>query len=863
MYVPDTNEGLIKVNFTNDLAIADHINENSGNPGSPLVSTPYSLGGYTIPILNDIAGGRTYTILKAKIPNKANEDLRQIARVINDSSTAYPYVDTTTITIVQIDGWGSDETLRDHGWTILSDPKTPKRLKTLNRPFRLWSTPDRPIRVALIDDADYVDPDVCGVYDEDDIEKILDGGFSISRDFYLQTLGNIDFPLRPWEDQQLSDLMRARIFSSRAEHFKAFNARIFGDFEYVGCDNPPERKGHLKGQAFVNVSDVCERMGVDIIAPRSALKYQTSCTKNFVLLEPQSCKFQATGDAQSISNNPALFMPDSVKNYTENFMASKFKDLTNDKIMESWFKMDAPEYSVNGERKYTKADLINLTKWNARFWIMSGMSLKQSPFLFEQMANNLISMLDRKDDRKMPIPIPCAVRAQVVSQSFASLCGEDFEEDSVIERGVARWSEALEVLVVHDEDWIEMYPSHGGCDLDDFFVVMWRTFKNQRKIVIFRSPNDFGEYSMFDYHHGDWYPQEHLSANNSYVLFPEIPDDESLWPKRLSEAVRDGEVIYDGLPSEVAGTPESTREFYSLADVAEAISNNQGTDAAVGANVNARALYSTSVRAHRPRQLTTMESCIDSAVQGGSRIDIDAVMGESLSIIDEIITGNYSVDKYLWFTRFATIHGKKLDPSRLTSTHMTKIHDFRKKYVHDFMVYAKKYARGYCAVNLDPRIHSLGRRRLLEGYDHVKQARFSTYEIQKALREEGLPTERVWDTVHAHLRAKILDQPTEAERHDFVMGLYSSTLKALTSTTGRVTDQLMMNPDLFDLLMEALRYYGIAAHLYVDDSGSICRYYTNEWDLTCSQTGRHIHTNNPLYLQYWHANDHKLPKKLD
>src|SRR5688572_10251698 len=102
---------------------------------------------------------------------------------------------------------------------------------------------------------------------------------------------------------------------------------------------------------------------------------------------------------------------------------------------------------------------------------MSGMSLRESPWLFEQMARNIVSIIHVKDPKKMRIPVPCSVRAQVISASMSAAAGEDIE----VEPGQLRWNRAHEVMVVSDADWIEMYESHGGNDLDDFFVGYWRT----------------------------------------------------------------------------------------------------------------------------------------------------------------------------------------------------------------------------------------------------------------------------------------------------------------------------------------------------------------------------------------------------
>lgn len=846
MFVTQDNAGLVRINYTTDVKLAQRINVLATEAEAPAVSSPVTMGGYRFPILEHLAQARDFQILKTTVcEDKRSPHGIAIHEILHDINTVYAYVDTNTLTVVQIDGWDRNiENLGKHGWVVTAAQKTFKRLKGLNRPFRLWDHLDRPLRVAIVDDDGYCDSESVDGWDSATRERLLDGAFVIHPRLFEGCMENLSFPVMSGEVMSADD-WRAATFRAQTRNQKAFNARIYGDFHVIGGDEID--KGSFKGQAFIDVSDTCDRMGVDIIAPRSALKDEVCGSETFVLLEPQSTKWHANGDKQSISNVPALFDPNDVATWISAMMQEQFEGLCNDKLLEQWYNLTSPAYSDAGERRYDDTDLITLTKWNARAWVMSGLRLKDSPWLFQQMAQNLISAIKVRDIRKMRIPMPCAVRCQVISASMASMAGCDVD----IQTGSIRWLAEHEVLVVHDDDWLEMYESHGGMDLDDFFVGYWRTINNLRKVVIMRSPNDYGEYSIFDYVEGDWYPTEQLGDN--YILFPEVSGDPKLWPKRLSEAIADGEITYVGLPSERGEHDPIVPHPYGLKDVYAAMINNANAQSCVGRNVNARGLWATSMNQHRPVQLAPMESCIDTGAQGGHADDILAVTDEADSILSLVVNdpSQPKIDHYTWATRFEKLYGIPFDASRLESGHLTQIHNFREVYAEKFMEMVKEYVNEHVGTSCDPRIHGLGARFLGEGYDIMLMARRNLMERQQNSGRSATGSD--WDSIHRMVvdRIEKLERPTD--RHDLMMGLYSACLKFPARTTGRVSDQLVMNPALFDKLMAALRFYGIAGHLMIDVNGKITRWLQESWDMECTSCHAFANTTDPMQYQQYHA----------
>ncbi len=143
MFSTNDNAGHVRINFTTNVALADKINPVAMTAEKPkVISTPVTMGGYRYPILEDMAQGRHFQILKARIAGEDDTEAQEmIDAVLDDSDTALSYVDAATLTVVQIDGW--NEKLGDHGWTIWAGQKSFKRIKTMVRPFRLADCPER------------------------------------------------------------------------------------------------------------------------------------------------------------------------------------------------------------------------------------------------------------------------------------------------------------------------------------------------------------------------------------------------------------------------------------------------------------------------------------------------------------------------------------------------------------------------------------------------------------------------------------------------------------------------------------------------------------------------------------------------
>jgi hypothetical protein len=89
-------------------------------------------------------------------------------------------------------------------------------------------------------------------------------------------------------------------------------------------------------------------------------------------------------------------------------------------------------------------------------------------------------------------------------------------------------------------------------------------YDGKKVVIICRSPNDLGEYSIFEYTEGDWSPVWHNAAGIP-TEFPEVSGRD--WPKRLSKAIFDGDITYAGLPSKSLPKTKPEQAPYSPDDV--------------------------------------------------------------------------------------------------------------------------------------------------------------------------------------------------------------------------------------------------------------------------------------------------------
>lgn len=340
-----------------------------------------------------------------------------------------------------------------------------------------------------------------------------------------------------------------------------FNCRVIGDIEFVDINgNVLNIQGHLKFQVCRDNSmpdDVAFMTSEDNI--KSELHpVEGGCGWAVAIFDPQGVK-EAYNDRQTIVGHPFLLDAKQAREVTKDEGKKAFTKLVSGQMFKS------PEELFNAEfdKKFSwVGEAFNrLLRWRTSQWNLYGMSYLDSPWMFQQLGWQWTQTLNWDSEywnKTLKVKIRCAVRAQVVSASAANLhSGVNMSPAN----GTPEWCAKLHVLVVSDEDWVNIIiPSHGGCDLDDFFVIRWVTFNGNKYILITRNPNARGEYSLWNYKEGDWFPN-HTTSKGEEISFPEIT--RKRWPKQILQALADGDTEYLKLPTEVS--PDATLDDDRLA----------------------------------------------------------------------------------------------------------------------------------------------------------------------------------------------------------------------------------------------------------------------------------------------------------
>jgi hypothetical protein len=403
-----------------------------------------------------------------------------------------------------------------------------------------------------------------------------------------------------------------------------------------------------------------------------------------------------------------------------------------------------------------------------------------------------------------------------------------------------------------------MYESHGGHDEDDYFKCFYRTmvggdlYDGERVVIICRSPNGYGEYSIFKYVEGQWCPTWH-KADGTPVQFPEVSGRG--WPTRLSDAIYYGDVKYDKLPSEYQKKVKATGHYTPddvIRDMRVAMSGGN-----VGGYVNAVMAHSLVLHAHRPNQLCSMEKAIDKCINPDYIEDVLAIDAEARAIVREIIDSKQPVDVDFWsrrgFARYLK-DGETVDLFEGKISHMNAM--CQEKYRE----YCERI-REWSQTNAGPPqiVHDLGKRLYFHALPIVRNFRSTIYTVNtsEATQATGTIVRNSWEQLYSDIVDIIKSFEREEDKHDFVLAMYSVSLKVPTSS-GKITDQIVMNRFVYPYLEAALQFYGIANTIVFspsqDGDVNIFSMENKQWKYVNS-IGQVETFNDPLEFQDAHRTD--------
>lgn len=801
-------------------------------------------------ILNHIGSG-DYKIYTLPIPRTPREF--EIAKhFLYDPKVQYALVDKSQgghkvvyCVIEDSPGWMS--VLSKLGYEVYSGPKTNKRLKSFHRPALLNAHFDH-LHVEVVDPTDYtrynfysVDDDmgVIPEYQTDAVrERLLDGGFVISTRIIQQAVKNIPMHLPPANDEvQTRDyyydpVLRQHLIEDLLST-PVFNVRITGS------------EGFIKGNAIV--AELPE--GIDVITSEANIKSEIKCTTGYSFLaEPQGSKKRVLTDDQTFINFPQLFPHEDMEMWLDEDYQKIFNDATSGHLMTSWKHI----YQRRWRDDHDLAD--NEARAKSQYigyrWTAAGFNITQSPWLFKTSAISNAKPLEHR------LPIPCAVYEQIISESLARMAGYDIE----VEEGTIVRINELQVHVVSDIDWVEMYTSHGGHDQDDFFKLFYRNmeggdYDGENVVIAVRSPNGYGEYTIFNYVEGSWSPTWH-KADGTPIKFPKI--DGTNWPTRLSTAVKFNQVNYLGLPSK--SLPRQNRSgLYTQDDVIRdmEIAMSGGN---VGGFVNAVMTHSMVLANHRPEQLCSLEDAIDKCINPDNVADVQAIDAETRKIMREVIDSGQDIDRSLWFGRKISMFVSPEEQPNLVEGRLTKFFKLCSAKNQAFKIrvdeWSQKNARPPQIVfDLGARLYTFAHPIVNDFRSNVQKANSTQYQ-----NSNGLIARNEWESIYDYVVDTILSYERVEDRHDFVISLLSVALQQPT-TLGTVSDQIVMNRHVYPYLESALQFYGVAMiPFFVVDNNSfkIERYKVDEFTYVTPE-GEQLLFTDPLEYQNAHKKDSPLP----
>jgi len=819
----------------------------------PLLSgEDYQIGFYDAGIARQFLKNGNFKYAQYTLPIPSNlEEYSQVVDIVNYPNVEYALVDKDKLVFFvtpATNGWLTEFT--ELGYHVYAGEKTNKRLKSFHRATLLSHIfPKEELGLVIVEDTSYTnydffnDPDIPDyMRDPDVLKRLLDGGFVISNRIVNRAIQNLPVI----EDFVNEDNEYYFDPIVRAEHVKflknsnVFNARIIME------------QGFLKGNAFK--ADLPE--GIDIITSAVNIKKEITYDNGYSFIaEPQSAKSKVTTDEQTIINLPNLFPIEDLQYWLKEEFAKLFNNAINDKLITAnWKSFFTRTWKDDQSIEENESRLK--TAYYALLHKHSGGKLTDSPWLFETTAINKASQyrkIDRNGIVRYVFPIPCSVYEQVISESLARMAGEEIN----VPRGSILRSATLQCHVVNDIDWLEMYESHGGHDQDDFFKIFYREFIGDeitgKKVVIARSPNGFGEYSIFDYVEGEWNPAW-IDSQENEIRFPKVNGDG--WPKRLSEALRDGDVVYTGLPSQ----SKPKKDYYGtytkqhfLEDVNVAMSGGS-----IGKYVNAYMIWSGVFQKHRPQHLCSLEDAVDICINPKDIEDVKLIDQESFKMIREVIESGKPVDRVLWYGRRGNVMLSRGETVTLVDGTLTQMHRFADFYYKD---YCKKIS-AWAQANARPSdvVLELGTRL------HFSHALPAINEFRKIIKRENNDNvteaeqklkRKSWESIYHYAEHLINRFKRIEDRHDFVIALWSASLKKKTKVSGRISDQIVFNRIVYPYLLEALQFYGILKinNFVIDPQTKqiVPRQFRNKvWNVVNPHTGETTVCEDPISFQLAH-----------
>ncbi len=431
-----------------------------------------------------------------------------------------------------------------------------KRLSRVMRPFRYWRFFDE--AEVTIDYNDLLD------------EKLWDGSGQVSRGF-IQRLADSLYP-STGSGQALDDRHRRELLHTDR-------------FEVTTLHAGGQDKGHVL---------VVDDLAVDFMFPANSAKQELALVDGriFIGLHPTHSEDQMCLDIQSLINLHPFFQPEHLLAWAGMESALFLEGIGNGRLAGILKRLyDADSVS----------DLDSLSDWHVGEYIASGGSLMWFAGMVKAVARQHLKRLgSRASKLRCPAPggryyiFPAAVGNRQVSEGRIEL------------------DPACATAWVNDQDWLTFIVDVlGGCDGDDAVWVMPFSDVSDsggRKMLIWRSPNQLGEYVLLQ------------PTDASHMIAWDVPGGRQLsYPKMQSRLLpnRIDSVTYQYGELTEASDCNRTNVSYSVEAMASTIQRAAANQGVLGAHCNAL-MMCKAIYGRLPDQLpATLEAVIDGSVKTG------------------------------------------------------------------------------------------------------------------------------------------------------------------------------------------------------------------------------------------------------
>lgn len=251
-------------------------------------------------------------------------------------------------------------------------------------------------------------------------------------------------------------------------------------------------------------------------------------------------------------------------------------------------------------------DLTHLKRWHVGEYLASGGDLRWFRSITQDVGNAHLKRLTHKVEKRLRLPAPGG-RFYIAPNAVR---GKNPTDGSDLARGYAELDIDHATVWVADEDWLGyIVPVLGGCDGDDACWVLpfTDTSDGERKLLLWRSPNQLGEYVLLRPTEQS-YEIRWRTAEEGYIAWPEL--DSNRLPPRIDTVG----YTYSNLETLDDGAGDA-HTVYTIAALDSAIAMARTNAKLLGAYVNSQMLL-TALYGKLPSTLpATLETVIDGSVK--------------------------------------------------------------------------------------------------------------------------------------------------------------------------------------------------------------------------------------------------------